>query len=236
MDEAFLKALDAANASSTSKTIEALKTALPYVELANTDDDLMNEPPEAILMASAFEQLLEGEASAYTLGVNFGELFKAYGTVSVADALKVRPHIRIDTSTPERAAAQPKWWTHRKWMEELYDVRNKSAHEGVADGKKRGWSTFEHLVIAAFAFPLAVKVLLQKEGSYKLSSGDKTRCKSVDKLLNADHWNRKEHEPRSQWVEIIYKVHGDSLFDVVQEAVDEAVRAGTLPSDPPAGA
>lgn len=121
-------------------------------------------------------------------------------------------------------------------MEELYDVRNKSAHEGTADGKKRGWSTFEHLVIAAFAFPLAVKLLLQKEGSYKLSSGDKTRCTSVDKLLTADHWNRKVHEPRSQRVEIIYQVHSDSLFDVVQEAVDEAVRAGTLPSDPPAGA
>jgi hypothetical protein len=42
VDEAFLKALDAADASSKSKTIEALKTALPYVELANTDDDLMN--------------------------------------------------------------------------------------------------------------------------------------------------------------------------------------------------
>ena len=40
----------------------------------------------------------------------------------------------------------------------------------------------------------------------------------------------------AQWVEIIYKVHSDSLFDVVQKAVDEAVRGGTLPSDPPAGA
>ena len=35
----------------------------------------------------------------------------------------MRSGIEIDTKKPEYATAQPKWWVHRKWMEELYDVR-----------------------------------------------------------------------------------------------------------------
>lgn len=137
VDEALLDALDRGNVA-RCKTIERLRYALPFVSLANTDDDLMGEIPEAILMGSAFEQLLEGTANAFTLGREFGALFGSYGSVSVEDARKVRPGIDIDASKPERAAAQPKWWVHRKWMEELYDIRSKSVHEGTARGEPGG--------------------------------------------------------------------------------------------------
>lgn len=137
VDEPLIKALDAAHASVSSKTMGLLSTALPYVELANTDDDLMSEAPEAILMGSAFEQLLEGNASAYTLATNFGDLFKPFGCVTVAEALNVKPAIRIDPD-PNRSAAQRTWWVHKKWIEELYGLRNESTHEGPTARSARG--------------------------------------------------------------------------------------------------
>lgn len=213
VDKPLLQALDAANSAGTSSTIQRLVNALPFVELANTDDDLMNEPPEAILMGSAFEQLLDARASGHTLGSNFGEVFAKHGTVTVADALKVKPGIRIDTSTPERAAAQPMWWVHRKWIEELYSVRNKSVHEGTAAGKSWGWSPFEHLVIAAFVFPLVVKRLLEDEGLYRTTSEDIAHCKAIDNLLIADGWNRVDGEDASRWLKIVSKEENSLRFE-----------------------
>ena len=153
---------------------------LPFVELANTDDDFMREHAEAILMGSAFEQLVRGDASAYKLGKRFEDLLAGFGSVTVADAKNVRPDIEIDTSTPDIAAAQQNWWVHRKWIEELYDVRSKVVHKGSHASRPWGWSLFEHLVMAAQVFPLIVKLLLEKEGHYALSDEDRVRCLAVD--------------------------------------------------------
>ena len=54
---------------------------------------------------------------------------------------------------------------HKKWVEELYDVRSKVAHRGTTASREWGWSIHEHLVMAAHVFPLAVKLLLVQEGS-----------------------------------------------------------------------
>ena len=190
VDDALLAALDCGNAEDC-ETTRRLRSALPFVSLANTDDELMAELAEAILMGSAFEQLLGGDASAYKLGQKFDDLFKSYGSVTVEDAKKARSHIKIDVSATERAAAQPKWWVHRKWIEELYGVRNKSVHKGTVGSQSWGWALSEHLLMAAWVFPLAVKLLLQRDGYYTFSDRDKVRCLVVDKLLATTGWSEK---------------------------------------------
>jgi hypothetical protein len=129
IDEGFLTALDAANAAK-SDTTERLRIAVLFVQRANADDDAMTLTAEALLMGSAFEQLLDGPSKAYQLGKKFGELFREFGSVTVAEALEKRPGIEVDTKNPEYADAQLRWWVHQKWLEELYDVRSKSAHDG----------------------------------------------------------------------------------------------------------
>src|SRR5262249_27824155 len=106
VDDAFLTALDCGNAENF-ETTQRLRSSFPFVSLANTDDELMTELAEAVLMGSAFEQLLGGDTSAYKLGRKFGVLFQSYGSVTVEDAKNARSGIEIDVSTPERAAAQP---------------------------------------------------------------------------------------------------------------------------------
>lgn len=203
VDEALLKALNAGNAANC-ETLRRLRYALPFVSLANTDDDLMAERAEAILMGSAFEQLLGG-GSAYKLGRKFGILFRPYGNMTVDNARKVRPDIAIDTTMSERAAAQQEWWVHRKWFEELYDLRSKAVHKGTASVRSWGWSLREHLLMAAWVFPLAVKLLLQRDGHYTFSDHDKVRGLSVDKLLAVTDWDKKTENGKGpyKWDEIV---------------------------------
>jgi hypothetical protein len=190
VDEGMLDSLDKGDRANC-ETMGRLRYAIPFVSLANTDDDLMTENAEAILMGSAFEQLLCGDASAYELGRKFGDLFGSFGSVTVKKAKENRPGIEIDESTPERAAAQPEWWVHRKWVEELYNLRSKSVHEGTATGWQWGWTPSEHLIMAAWVFPLAVKLLLQRDGYYALSDDDRYRCLAIDKLLAVTAWGEK---------------------------------------------
>jgi hypothetical protein len=222
VDMKLLAALDAANASG-STVIDRLRTALPFVELANTDDEFMTEHAEAILMGSAFEQLLAGDASAYKLGKRFGELFGQFGCVTVDDARKERQDIQIDTSTPEIAAAQPKWWVHRKWMEELYDVRSKVVHKGDHSSRSWGWQIGEHLVMAAHVFPLTVKLMLEKEGHYAPTDEDRGACLATDLLLVEKQWV-EDRDGRTEgrfWHEVIYKTRSSVRFDSIWQKYKE---------------
>lgn len=166
-------------------------------------------------MGSAFEQLLRGDGSSYRLGERFADLFGSFGNVTVADVQKVRPEIEIDTTNRERAAAQPTWWVHRKWMEELYDVRSKVVHRGTPAARRWGWTVFEHLVMAAHVFPLTVKLLLEREGHYVLTDDDRVRCLAVDKLLASPRWFEERDDGTESEVSgssIISKIRLDLMF------------------------
>ena len=225
--EDFLAGLSAAGAAD-SEVAGLLRTTLPFVELANTDDDFMTEHAEVILMASAYEQLLHGDASKYKLGKNLAALFGQFGSVTVADAQKVRSGITIDDSDTERAAAQPKWWVHQKWIEELYGMRNKVAHKGSYGGRPWGWTISEHLVMAAYVFPLAVKLLLEREGHYALTDTDRGGCLAVDQLLAWAQWVEDEagRESQESWTSIRSKAIQNLLirnfFDKHPEFFDDA--------------
>ena len=209
-DEDFLAGLSAAVAAD-SEVAGLLRTTLPFVELANTDDEFMTEHAEVILMASAYEQLLHGDASKYQLGKKLAALFGQFGSVTVADVQKVRSGITIDDSDTERAAAQPKWWVHQKWIEELYGMRNKVAHKGSYDGRPWGWTISEHLVMAAYVYPLAVKLLLEREGHYALTDTDRGGCRAVDQLLALAEWVEDEagRESQDSWTGIRSKAIQD---------------------------
>jgi hypothetical protein len=203
VDEPFLQALNTATASATSTTIDRLRTALGFVALANTDDELMDDAADAILMGSAFEQLFEeGEGKARKLTTAFGELFIGCGSITVETTQATAAHsgIKVVTSKPEYEAAQKKWWMHKVWMRELYALRSDYVHERHAAGNK-GWSPPQHLVMAAFVFPITVKKLLAPEGFYTLTEGDEVRCVSMDKLLLADSW--RWHDDQTGWNQIL---------------------------------
>lgn len=224
-DDQVLRALDLAR-SSKSETAQRLKTALPFVELANTDDDLMNWHAEAVLMACAFEQMLEADGSKRDLVVNFAPFFNSFGSVTVQQALAERPDVFLD---PEYESAQRDWWIHKKWIEELYQVRNKVAHRGSIAGRAWAWNSFEHLVMAAFVFPLMLKAMLQAEGHYAMTARDRGSCRAIDKLLASVDWgDRSSHQGMTaRWRRIVDTAREGAMWDELAEQT-----LASLPADP----
>jgi len=98
-------------------------------------------------------------------------------------------------------------------MEELYDVRSKSVHEGTASGRTWGWDPVEHLVMAAWVFPLAVKLCLQGDGHYALSDADGGRCLTVDKLLATTGW-AGDASNGSRWNDIVSETQTGHVIEL----------------------
>jgi hypothetical protein len=131
--------------------------------------------------------------------------------------MKVRPGIMIDKSDPARAAAQPKWFVHQKWIEELYEVRNKVVHTGNHRNRSWGWDIPEHLVMAAHVLPLVVKLMLEQERYYGLTDDDRAACLATDSLLVAtqlvDDRDDCEDDRVPSWQKILSKTKLNVSFD-----------------------
>jgi len=223
VDEAFLKGLDAAT-KAKSPTMQRLATALPFVSLSNTDDDLMSWKAEAVLMASAFEQLFNADASKQKLKEGLGDVLAAHGSATTEEALHVREHIRLDA---EWADEQRKGWVHRIWIAEFYDLRSKAAHKGTPEMRKWGWTPREHLLMAAWVFPLAVKLLLEREGHYSLTLKDRGRCRSIDKLLATADWGAQSELPGNAehtWDVVVRRSEHDLWFAGVVKKLEDIRR------------
>ena len=202
VETAFLSGLDAANIAG-SPSVSDLKSVLPLVRLANTDNDVMTLEAEAALMGFAFEQYL-GADKARDLAVKFDALFSPYGKTTAGAAQAMRPGIYPDPD-PRYNEAQRGWLVSKIWMLEFYQYRSVIAHAGGSlTGRTWGWSPFEHMLMAAFTFPLAVKLRLVTEGHYALSREDEVRCRAVDVLLTQTDWVPENSSGmKTRWQSII---------------------------------
>lgn len=217
MDKDFLIALSEL-AKGNNKLYRRILGSIFFVQLANTDQPQMSLESEAILMASAFEQLFDAQ-NKYKLTCAYKVCFSDYEMKKVKDVLHVRRG--IEENKNEHKGLDSEWQLGRKWIQELYNLRNEAVHGGDLSKRKWGWSPFEHLVMAAFVFPLAVKILLSKENKYKLTEVDKQLCTSIDLLLATKNWNvcSNPQDNNTNWEKVISEASGvmlssdlDSLF------------------------
>jgi uncharacterized protein (DUF1810 family) len=227
-DFRLLQALHAAEVAGADVT-RRLRAALSFFSLASTDSDVMLPEAEVILMASAFEQLLVLEDyGARVLSQKFGDLFGPFGSLTVDQALSSRSGVVLDQNY---ASDQRGWFVHRKWIEELYHLRNAFAHGTAPSARTWGWSRLEHLVVAAFAFPLTVKLCLKQEGYYTLAHEDEVRCGALDLLLAAADWREFQGSNLTVWQKQLSQA---SRKVRVNKAV-AAYRAQQLKNEPQGG-
>jgi hypothetical protein len=218
----FLASLDAAEAAG-SPVVEGLKTVLPLVRLANTDDDVMTLDAEATLMAFALEQYLQAD-DASDLAGKFDALFSVYGKTTARAAQARRPGIHPD---PRHTQAQLGWSVAKMWMREFHKYRSAIAHGKSLSGRTWGWSPFEHLVMAAFVFPLVVKLRLAEEGHYSLSREDEIRCRAVDALLSQTDWaSGGGSGMNTRWCSIIRERKRDVRISAAVKRAAAAPKAG----------
>ena len=155
---------------------------------------------EVILFASAFEQSLNCK-HCYELTKIFGDLLKDYGSITVENSNRLKD-IAIST---EYGHAERQWYLSRKWIEELYDLRSYYTHGEDTQKRSWGWNDLEHTLMASFAFPLIVKILLAQQSKYTLTEDDRIHAGAIDKLLNALDWFEPPDpsEVTCTWQEVI---------------------------------
>ena len=133
-----------------------------------------------MLAAIAFERLIEPtKNSAQALASAFADHWAPFAKIRVMDAKRVRPDTKY-------ATVQRDWQLGQKWMKELYEARSAAAHRGTRHELSRNWKTWQHVVIAAFAYPLTVKLRLAEEGLYTLDNRELGACEAFDQLLDSN--------------------------------------------------
>lgn len=172
----LLPALVAARAAA-APAWERIDAALPFFILGASELPELASDGAAMLLALAFERLLDPEDSkAHLLARAFAEAWEAFGHITLAAA-------RLKPDAGEHADAQLAGPVRRKWMKELYEARNSYVHHRLISGRSSNWTAWQHVIAASFAFPLTVKLLLVAEGHYALSVDDEVSCGILDRLL-----------------------------------------------------
>jgi hypothetical protein len=224
VDRALLDALVAIDGD----VRERLMLVLPYVRLANSDSTTMLTLSEALLMASAFDVLLDADGKAYNLSKAFGELMQPFGSVRVSDLLNVRSGLHL-----ERREDELKWFAHRAWIRELYQLRNKATHAATTVTREWAWTVYEHLLMAAYVFPLVVKLLCEEQGKYVLTDNDVVALMAIDRLLLARDWDsdvtvrvsKQSGHQIKNWQQVLGNVRSDRRVEAA--AADWAARKKT---------
>jgi len=224
IDADFAVAIDRAVAAN-SPAARRLVPTLSFFNLANTDSDVMDMDAEIILLGSAFEQVLDAYG-ARRLNEAVGELLRPYAGVTVEQALPARPGIVVEA---QYEAAQRGWPLHRKWSQELYELRNNYAHGLDYGSRTWGWEPLEHLVMATFVFPLLVKLPSPRRATTR----SRTMMTASSPLLTSCSEQRSgpQRVPEKSatfWQDVLFKTKSDrSLNRAITEYVEEQKRKET---------
>jgi hypothetical protein len=173
----------------------AIDSSLEVFLLANSETPELDLDSCAMLSAIAFERLLEPtKSSAQALASALVQYWEPFSKISITRAKRIRPDAKF-------ASEQQDWPLHQKWMKELYEARSAAAHRGIRPEFSRNWTTWQHLVIAAFTYPLTVKLRLAEEGLYTLNNRELGACEAIDELLDSS-WGTGWRKP-PEWSKIL---------------------------------
>jgi hypothetical protein len=174
---------------------QPIASSLELFLLGHAETPELGSDTCVMLSAMAFERLLEANGGAMAVAEAFAKLWALHCSLSMADAKRVKPDHKS-----KFAAEQKGWPIHCKWGKELYEARSSRAHRGARPEFSRNWENWQHMVIAAFAYPYAVKLRLAAEGFYKLDDKEVGACDALDKLLDSD-WGKGQEPP--EWSRIL---------------------------------
>jgi len=140
---------------------ERLWDAILAFNRANTDSEQIMEEAEVVFIVGALQRLLDCRTSNVDdLANRFTEAFAPRFTIPLPGVL------RAGCLTTERSVREV-------WMRSLYAVRGPLAHARRSSRVPSPWSLREHLLLSSYAFPLLVKLTLERARQYALTDADK---------------------------------------------------------------
>lgn len=215
----LLKALQAARRKK-HPVADAIDSSLEIFLLAHAETSELGWDSCVMLSAMAFEQLLEpAKSSAFATASAFADHWAPFAKICLAEAKRIKADEKFIVD-------QDIWPIHRKWMKELYEARSSKAHRGPRSEFRVNWQEWQHLVIAAFTYPLTVKLRLAEAGFYALSNGELGACEALDQLLDSD-WGEGWKKP-AEWPSILSM---SERSRELHEVIERAFRAAELKTE-----
>lgn len=91
------------------------------------------------------------------------------------------------------------------WLADAYVLRSQYGHGHVGEPQyKSAWAPEEHLLLAAYVFPLTVKAVLDAGGYYQWTEDDKTHSDAFDSLATLDPFSSTTSGDQSHpWTKVL---------------------------------
>ena len=198
LDKDLLSALVTFSTAADPEEWLRWQNAIACYNHANTDSEAVQHQVEWVLLASAFEQILNADSTAKDVAEQFTQAMLPSSPI-LAGTTKRRSEQWKDPEKPLRY----------EWMREFYRLRGDFAHGKLKPKQPAVWNAQEHLVLASITFPLIVRCLLNKAGQYTISDKDRAEINALESVADQQFMERLSDERHS----------GDSLWS---RAVEEA--------------
>lgn len=191
---------------------DAIDSSLELFLLGHSETAELDWDRCVMLSAMAFERLLSpAQSSAQAAATTFASHWSPFAKIKISNAKRVKPDAKYATE-------QADWPLHRKWIKELYEARSAVAHRGVQNTFSRNWLGWQHLVVAAFAYPLTIKLMLSENNLYALSDHELGACEALDDLLDSN-WGKGWKRP-PEWSAILSK---SESYRAIRAIVDRSM-------------
>ena len=172
LDERLLKSL-VSHRSAVKGEWGRWQNAISCFNQANTDSDNIRYQVEWVLLCSAFEHLLNAKSNGKDVARKFSENMVPSESLPVSNAKRRLP-----------GWADKGKSLRYEWVREFYRIRGDFAHGRLNTKQPSAWNPLEHLVLASIAFPLLVKSLLSKAGTYILKDEDLIQVEVFEELAD----------------------------------------------------
>jgi hypothetical protein len=199
--------------------------SLSLFNRGNTDNDTVQPRAEIIAICGAFERFLGSNGKEHDLSSKFLSALDAMNTIVLVPNL---PYKSVPSLEKEIMSPAPR----EDWIRKFFSTRGSLGHGYKEGARPSKWTLSEHLLLGAFIFPLLVKLQLQKEGLYQLTTGtggsDQHRLMAIDHLVSwkeslfpveKQRWYRNNFPWHEAMEEAEKPIRTQELREVIEKAL-----------------
>lgn len=217
--------LDALVQARDSKHWERIYEALLSFNLANTDNAEVSEHIEAVLLTGAFERLFDCRRGKEN------ELAKQFTRVcSPSQNLALQSCSALANSgfTNRFKMAST---IREMWIRDFFRLRSNLAHGKIESRYTPVWSLRNHLLLASYVFPLALKCELATLGFYAKTETDQEAVDLFEPLTCEDHFRPvlNRHNPREHlWNKVRKQAAQNRMRKKLAEELEKLRKQGKI--------
>lgn len=174
---AVLEALSTLSSAVSTDEWRRIGTAIYFFNGANTDSDDVRLIREVLDMFTAFECLCDERNSADRLA------HKVTAVLQPREPLLAQ-HCKRPGLAAKGGTNVDTQGVRFQWMRDFANCRDNVAH-GRTDATSI-WRHDEHVVLAAIAFPLMVKIRLSELGLYNMTDSDRAQTDAFENMADSD--------------------------------------------------